>query len=70
MVIITYHTNVLMKRCQHTHKLVLSVVGILILVNHYVFKFVSVVFQYICIFFKQHYSVVDYIVKIHCICRF
>ena len=48
---------------------VLSVVGILILIHHYVFKLILIAFKYFGVALKKLNRVINNIIKIHGICR-
>ena len=67
LVIITYHTKILIPLGQKTDKLKLCSIGILILIHHNVFKPLLIVLQHCTAFFKKLHRLYDQIIKVQCI---
>ena len=67
LIIITHYTKVLVLGSQKLHQQKLSVVGILILIHHYVLETFLVIKEHIGIMFKQFDGLKYQVIKIHSI---
>ena len=65
LVVVSDYADILRLFSEHRNKLVLHLVGILVLVNHNVFKKVLIVFQHIGAGLEQLDGIAEHIVKIH-----
>ena len=67
LVIVADNADIAVFFGEHTDKLVLHLVGVLILVNHYVLKLILIIFKHLGALFKKQYGITEHIVKIHCV---
>ena len=70
LVVITHHADILILIGKKRGKNILSMVCVLILIDHNITKLSLIKISYLFVILKKHNGIIDNIVKIHCISLF
>ena len=65
LVVVADNAEVLITACEQRGEQILSVVGVLILVNHYVAEFALIIAEHLVVRLQQAHGVDDDIVEVH-----